>query len=114
VPLIWRPGDAAPVDFFEVPVEVAGEWQNSWRFVVPLVYSACNLAWLYESCNQFALLDGHVRPRALLWRGGANNLKATVKRRLGIGQELSARFLALCSHYLLRFARPGEGMTRAG
>ena len=40
-----------------------------------------------------------------------DNLKAAVKRRLGIERELSARFLALCSHYLFEpcFARPGEG-----
>ena len=29
------------------------------------------------------------------------NLKAAVKRRLGIERELSARFQELCSHYLL-------------
>ena len=39
-----------------------------------------------------------------------------MKRRLGIERELSARFLALCSHYLFEpcFARPGEGHDKGG
>ena len=61
VPLIWRPGDAAQVDFFEVTVEVAGERQKAWLFVVHLMYSGRDFAWLYERCNQIAFLDGHVR-----------------------------------------------------
>ena len=45
-----------------------------------------------------------------------DNLKAAVKRRLGMERELSARFLALCSHYLFEpcFARPGEGHDKGG
>ena len=45
-----------------------------------------------------------------------DNLKAAVKRRLGIERELSARFLALCAHYLFEpcFARPGEGHDKGG
>ena len=47
-----------------------------------------------------------------------DNLKAAVKRRLGLGQEreLSGRFLALCSHYVIEpcFARPGEGHDKGG
>ena len=34
VPLVWRAGDAAQVDFFEVTVEVAGERQPAWLFVL--------------------------------------------------------------------------------
>ena len=45
-----------------------------------------------------------------------DNLKAAVKRRLGMERELSARFLALCAHYLFEpcFARPGEGHDKGG
>ena len=47
-----------------------------------------------------------------------DNLKAAVKRRLGLGleRELSGRFLALCSHYVIEpcFARPGEGHDKGG
>ena len=120
LPLVWRAGDAAQVDFFEVTVEVAGERQKAWLFVLRLMYSGRDFAWLYERCNQVAFLDGHVR--AFKHLGGVvlrciyDNLKAAVKRRLGIERELSARFLALCSHYLFEpcFARPGEGHDKGG
>ena len=79
------------------------------------MYSGRDFAWLYERCNQTAFLDGHVRAFAHL--GGVvrrciyDNLRAAVKRRLGVARELSGRFLALCAHYLIEpcFARPGEG-----
>ena len=61
LPLIWRPGEAAQVDFFDVTVEVAGERRKAWLFVVHLMYSRRDFAWLYERCNQIAFLDGHVR-----------------------------------------------------
>ena len=88
LPLVWRAGDAAQVDFFEVTVEVAGERQQAWLFVLHLMYSGQDFAWLYERCNQVAFLDGHVRTFEHL--GGVvlrciyDNLKAAVKRRLGI------------------------------
>lgn len=122
VPLPWRPGEAAQVDFFEVTVEVAGERRLAWMFVLHLMYSGRDFAWLYERCNQVAFLDGHVRAFGHL--GGVvrrciyDNLKAAVKRRLGLGREreLSGRFLALCSHYVIEpcFARPGQGHDKGG
>ena len=120
LPLIWRPGEAAQVDFFDVTVEVAGERRKAWLFVLHLMYSRRDFAWLYERCNQIAFLDGHVR--AFEHLGGVvarciyDNLKAAVKRRLGIERELSGRFAALCTHYLFEpcFARPGEGHDKGG
>ena len=120
LPLVWRPGEAAQVDFFDVTVEVAGERRKAWLFVVHLMYSRRDFAWLYERCNQIAFLDGHVR--AFEHLGGVvarciyDNLKAAVKRRLGIERELSGRFAALCTHYLFEpcFARPGEGHDKGG
>ena len=122
VPLVWRPGDAAQVDFFEVTVEVAGERRAAWMFMLHLMYSSRDFAWLYERCNQVAFLDGHVRAFGHL--GGVvrrciyDNLKAAVKRRLGLGREreLIGQFLALCSHYVIEpcFARPGEGHDKGG
>ena len=122
VPLPWRPGEAAQVDFFEVTVEVAGQRRPAWMFVLHLMYSGRDFAWLYERCNQVAFLDGHVRAFGHL--GGVvrrciyDNLKAAVKRRLGLGREreLSGRFLALCSHYVIEpcFARPGQGHDKGG
>lgn len=88
MPLVWRAGDAAQVDFFEVTVEVAGERQPVWLFVLHLMYSGRDYGWLYERCNQVAFLDGHVR--AFEHLGGVvrrciyDNLKAAVKRRLGL------------------------------
>ena len=120
VPLVWRPGDAAQVGFFEVTVEVAGQRQKAWLFVMHLMYSGRDFAWIYERSNQIAFLDGHVR--AFEHLGGVvarciyDNLKAAVTRRLGIERELSGRFVALCSHYLFEgcFARPGEGHDKGG
>ena len=101
-------------------MEVAGERRKAWLFVVHLMYSRRDFAWLYERCNQIAFLDGHVR--AFEHLGGVvarciyDNLKAAVKRRLGIERELSGRFAALCTHYLFEpcFARPGEGHDKGG
>ena len=120
VPLVWRAGDAAQVDFFEVTVDLAGERCKAWLFVLHLMHSGRDFAWLYERCNQVAFLDGHVR--AFEHLGGVvrrciyDNLRAAVKRRLGLERELSGRFLALCSHYLIEpcFARPGEGHDKGG
>ena len=95
VPLVWRPGDAAQVGFFEVTVEVAGQRQKAWLFVMHLMYSGRDFAWIYERSNQIAFLDGHVR--AFEHLGGVvarciyDNLKAAVTRRLGMSWPKSPR-----------------------
>jgi transposase len=114
VPLVHRPGEAQ-VDFFEVTVDVVGERRKAWKFLVRLPYSGRDFVWLYDSCDQLAFLDGHVRafdflgfvPSRLVY----DNLSAAVKRRMGMDRELTDRFRALSSHYLFEpsFARPGEG-----
>jgi transposase len=48
VPLVHRPGDAAQVDFFEVTVEVAGERRKAWKFVMRLMHSGRDFAWLFS------------------------------------------------------------------
>jgi transposase len=119
VPLVHRPGEGQ-VDFFEVTVDVGGERRKVWKFVLRLMYSGCDFAWLYDSCDQLAFLDGHVR--AFAWLGWVpqrlvyDNLSAAVKRRVGVKRELTERFLALVSHYLFEpcFARPGEGHDKGG
>jgi hypothetical protein len=45
VPLINRPGEAQ-VDFFEVVVEVGGERRKAWEFLLRLMYSGREFAWL--------------------------------------------------------------------
>jgi transposase len=87
IPLIHRPGEEAQVDFFEVTVEVGGQRLKVWEFLMRLMYSGREFAWLYERCDQLAFLDGHVR--AFGYLGGVvkrcvyDNLKAAVRRIVG-------------------------------
>ena len=119
VPLVNRPGEAQ-IDFFEVVVEVGGERRKAWEFLLRLMYSGREFAWLYERCDQLAFLDGHVRAFAHL--GGVarrcvyDNLAAAVRKIVGARRELTGRFLALVSHYLFEpdFARIGEGHDKGG
>ncbi|MCB9832549.1 MAG: IS21 family transposase [Planctomycetes bacterium] len=121
VPLIHRPGEVAQVDFFEVFVRVRGELLKAFLFVLRLMYSGRDFAWLYERQDQVAFLDGHVRafehlggiPERLVY----DNLKAAVARVLmGSERELSERFAALAAHYAFEpcFARPRTGHDKGG
>lgn len=115
VPLIHRAGEESQVDFFEVTVEERGCLRTAWKFVMRLPFSGRDFVRIYDSCDQLAFLDGHVRafaqfagvPSRIVY----DNLSAAVKRRVGVYRELTERFLALVSHYLFEpcFARPGEG-----
>jgi transposase len=114
IPPVHRPGDEAQVDFFKVTVEVGGVVRKAWKSLLRLMYSRRDFAWLYESCNQLAFLDGHLKAFAHL--GGVparvvpDNLCSAVKRIVGADRELTERFQALASHYLFApcFARRGE------
>ena len=121
VPLTYRPGDLAEVDFFEVLVDVDGRRRKAWLFLMRLMYSGRDFAWIYERQDQVSFLDGHVR--AFAHFGGVparlayDNLKAAVVRILVGGERtLTARFAALASHYLFEpcFCRPGEGHDKGG
>ena len=115
VPLIHRAGEEAQVDFFEVTVELSGEWVKAWKFLLRVMYSGREFAWLYQYCDKPAFLDGHVRAFAYL--GGVprrcvyDNLRAAVRKIVGAERQLTKRFAALVSHYLFEpcFARVGEG-----
>ena len=48
VPLTYRPGDLAEVDFFEVLVDVEGTRRKAWLFLLRLMYSGRDFAWIYE------------------------------------------------------------------
>lgn len=121
VPLTYRPGDLAEVDFFEVLVDVAGQRSKAWLFLMRLMYSGRDFAWIYDRQDQVSFLDGHVR--AFTHLGGVpgriayDNLRAAVTR-IVIGGEraLTARFAALASHYVFEpcFCRPGEGHDKGG
>ena len=113
VPLIHRAGEEAQVDFFEVTVELSGEWVKAWKFLLRLMYSGREFVWLYQHCDKPAFLDGHVRAFAYL--GGVprrcvyDNLPAAVRKIVGAERQLTKRFEALVSHYLFEpcFARVG-------
>jgi transposase len=121
VPLDYPPGDLAEVDFFEVFVDIAGVRRRVHMFVMRLMHSKRDFAWMYERQDQVAFLDGHVRAfahfNAVPHRIAYDNLKAAVVRVLvGSERELSARFAAMASHYLLEpcFARPRTGHDKGG
>lgn len=115
IPLVHRPGEEGQCDFFEVSVEESREFRRCWKLVFRLPYSGRDFLWFYDSCDQLAFLDGHVRaaayfgglPRRIVY----DNLTAAVKRRVGLAPQLTDRFKALVSHYLFEpcFARLGEG-----
>ena len=120
VPLVHRPGDEAQVDFFAVTVCVAGVFRKAWLFVLRLMYSGRDFAWIYERCDQVSFLDGHVRAfahwGAVPQRAIYDNLRPAVRKVVLPQRELTARFQALVSHYRFEacFARPGEGHDKGG
>ena len=120
VPLPHYAGDEAQVDFFEVTVDIKGERFKCWMFVMRVMYSGRDFAWLYDHCDQPSFLDAHVR--AFGHFGGVpgrcvyDNLSAAVKKVLFPGRDLTQRFMALVSHHLFEpcFARPGTGHDKGG
>ena len=121
VPLTYRPGDLAEVDFFEIWIDLAGVRRKAWLFLMRLMYSGRDFAWVYERQDQVSFLDGHVRAFAhfggIPARVAYDNLRAAVVCILVGGERLlTPRFAALASHYLLEpcFCRPGEGHDKGG
>jgi len=120
VPLVHRPGDEAQVDFFDVTVEIGSEWRKAWLFVMRLMYSGRDFAWVYEWADQVSFLDGHVRAFAAFegvpHRCIYDNLSAAVRRLVLPERELTARFQSLASHYLFEpcFTRPATGHDKGG
>jgi prepilin-type processing-associated H-X9-DG protein len=121
IPLVYAPGELAQVDFFEVFVDVADQRGKAWMFVMRLMHSGRDFAWLYPRQAQVCFLDGHVRafehfgfvPQRIAY----DNLKAAVKKLLvGSERELSARFAALITHYVFEpsFCRPRTGHDKGG
>jgi transposase len=88
VPLTYRPGDLAEVDFFEVLVDVAGARRKAWLFLVRLMYSGRDFAWVYERQDQISFLDGHVR--AFAHFGGVPARLAYDNLRVAVVRILSA------------------------
>jgi transposase len=120
VPLVHRPGDEVQVDFFEVTVDVAGVRRKAWMFLMRLMFSKRDFAWLYDGCTQLAFLDGHVRAfehfGAVPSRAIYDNLKAAVKKVVLGGRELTEPMKSLGNHFLFEpcFARVGRGNDKGG
>ena len=121
VPLVYRPGDLGEVDFFEVLVDVGGKRRKAWMFLMRLMHSGRDFAWIYDRQDQVSFLDGHVRafehfgavPLRLLY----DNLRSAVAKVLvGSERQLTARMEALAAHYLFEpcFARPRTGHDKGG
>jgi hypothetical protein len=121
VPLVYPAGDLAEVDFFEVLVGLAGVMVKAWMFVMRLMHSGRDFAWLYSRQDQVSFLDGHVRAFAhfgcVPQRIAYDNLRAAVAK-VFVGSErlLASRFEALASHYLFEpcFCRPRTGHDKGG
>ncbi len=120
IPLTYRPGEVAQVDFFEATIEEAGQQKKVWKFLVHLMYSGYEYVWLYERCDQLSFFDGLVRAFSAM-EGVPNrvvfdNLTLAVRRIIGAERDLSPAFKALVSHYLFEpcFTRPGEGHDKGG
>ena len=121
IPLVYAPGELAQVDFFEVLVDVDGARVKAWMFVMRLMHSGRDFAWVYPRQDQVCFLDGHVRAfehfGCVPQRIAYDNLKAAVKKLLaGSHRELSPRFSALVTHYVFEpnFCRPRTGHDKGG
>jgi transposase len=121
VPLVYPAGDLAEVDFFEVLIDLGGKRTKAWMFVMRLMHSGRDFAWLYTRQDQPSFLDGHVRafehfglvPQRIAY----DNLKSAVRKHLaGSERQLTAPFQALASHYLFEpcFCRPRTGHDKGG
>src|SRR4029079_12054383 len=108
-------------DFFEVLIDLAGTRRKAWLFLMRLMYSGRDFAWIYDRQDQISFLDGHVRAFAHFEGAPArvayDNLRAAVVRILVGGERtLTPRFTALASHYVVEacFCRPGQGHDKGG
>ena len=77
VPLVYKPGDLGEVDFFEVLVDIDGERRKAHMFVMRLMHSGRDFAWLYPRQDQTCFLDGHVRAFAHCYGAGLMRVAAT-------------------------------------
>ncbi len=52
VPLVYKAGDLGEVDFFEVLVDIGGERRKAYMFLLRLMHSGRDFAWLYPRQDQ--------------------------------------------------------------
>ena len=116
VPLTYRPGDLAEVDFFEVLVDLDGTRRKAWLFLMRLMYSGRDFAWNLRApgSNQ---LSQRARPGvcALRRRAGARGVRQSPggrradpgRRRADLDAAVHRAGLALLAGGLLLSARRG-------
>lgn len=121
VPLEYKPGKLAEVDFFEVEVDLDDVRTTAFLFLMRLMHSGRDFACVFPRQDQVCFLEGHVRAFAHFGavpdRAAYDNLKAAVRRHLvGSERELTARMLAATTHYVFEasFCRPYEGHDKGG
>lgn len=115
VPLDYPPGDLAEVDFFEVYADVGGERRKAFLFVMRLMHSGRDFAWLYPRQDQVCFLDARARVRALRRRAASARVRQSeaggVADPGGIGARADGAHAgardALRLRALLRAARDG-------
>jgi len=80
IPLVYRPGEVAQVDFFEVTVEIEGRRLKAWMFLIYLMYSGRTFGQLYERCDQG-------RPRASVRASRSDPLAPGLRQSDSRGEE---------------------------
>lgn len=116
IPLEFKPGEEAQVDWGECWVEMNGVMRKAMIFCMRFCYSTASFVYAYPFQKLEAFIDGHVR--AFEFFGGVarrlayDNLKTAVIS-IGKGQDrkLQARFKEMMSHYIVesRFCNPAKG-----
>lgn len=79
VPLTYRPGDPAEVDFFEVLIDVDGTRRKAWLFLMRLMYSGRDFAWIYERQDQISFSTG-TSARSRTSTASSRNRKLAITR----------------------------------
>jgi transposase len=116
MPLEFRPGESAQVDWGEAEVVLAGKQVTVQLFMMRLSYSRRLFVMAFPNQKQGAFLEGHVQafhffagvPQCIVY----DNLKVAVQKILeGKDRKEQRRFIAFRSHYLFdsRFCTPGQG-----
>jgi transposase len=121
IPLQFRPGEAAQVDWGEATVIMAGVKTKVQLFVMRLCYSRRTFVMAFPNQKQEAFFTAHIE--AFHYFGGIartliyDNLTTAVRKILkGRNRQEQTGFITFRSHYLFesRFANPGAGHEKGG
>jgi len=121
LPLEFKPGQDAQVDWGEVVAEIGGKRQSVQVFVMRLNYSKARFVMVFPFQKQEAFFEGHIR--AFRFFGGVprrityDNLKTAVFRVLeGHNRQEQNSFTAFRSYYLFEsnYCTPAQGHEKGG